>query len=59
MANPKYTVTFFMKKEDGETVPFEKLTEEELKKFQENGRKRLTEWGNRYFANHPEIYETL
>lgn len=59
MANPKYTVTYYMMKEDGETVPLESLTEQERQKFEENARKRLESWGNRYFGQHPELYDTL
>lgn len=59
MADPKYKVTFYMEKEDGEIVPFEELTPEELKRFQEKGAERLSSWGNRYFGQHTEIYETL
>ncbi|MCM1544728.1 MAG: hypothetical protein NC110_05445 [Ruminococcus sp.] len=59
MAKPKYTVTLWMAKENGEEVPFDSLTPEEKKKFEENAGKRLSSTLNRYFAQHPEQYEAL
>lgn len=44
----------YMILEDGSTVPFEDLTEEQRRRFRENATKRLSERMSDYYTQHPE-----
>lgn len=50
------SVVGFMILEDGSTVPFEDLTEEQREAWRANCCKRLSERMSDYFTNHPEEY---
>ena len=54
-----FTVHYAVKKQDGNIVPLDSLTPEEKADLETNIKQRLSNWGNRYFAQHPEIYDTL
>ncbi len=44
----------YMILEDGSTVPFEDLTEEQRRRFRENAARRLSENMSDYYTQHPE-----
>lgn len=44
----------YMILEDGSTVPFEDLTEEQRRRFRENAARRLSENMSGYYTQHPE-----
>lgn len=49
----------YMILEDGSTVPFEDLTQEQLQRFRENATRRLTERMSDYYTQHPDEYAHL
>ena len=49
----------YMILEDGSTVPFEDLTQEQLQRFRENATRRLTERMSDYYTQHPDEYAKL
>ena len=49
----------YMLMEDGSTVPFDELTEEQREKFRENAAKRLSENMSAYYAAHLDEYARL
>ena len=44
----------YMILEDGSTVPFEELTEEQRRRFRENAQQRLSERMSDYYTQHPQ-----
>lgn len=44
---------------DGAAKPFEKLTDEELKKLRKNAKQRLSNSLSLYFTQHPEEYQNV
>lgn len=53
------TVVSFMILEDGSTVPFEKLTEEQKQSWREACCRRLSTRLDAYYSKHPEEYAKL
>ena len=49
----------YMILEDGSTVPFEDLTAEQRRRFQENATQRLSERMSDYYTQHPEEWIKL
>lgn len=49
----------YMILEDGSTVPFEDLSEEQLQRFRKNAAQRLTERMSDYYTQHPEEFAML
>lgn len=49
----------YMILEDGSTVPFEDLTQEQLQRFRKNATRRLTERMSDYYTQHPDEYAQL
>lgn len=45
--------------EDGRAVPFEELTEDELKRWRENAARRLSESMSDYYTQHPDEFARL
>lgn len=59
MPKATYTVRCFLTREDGKTVPFENLAEEEKSEVFSKMSERLGENMSRYFNQHPSEYESL
>ena len=49
----------YMILEDGSTVPFEDLTEEQRRRFRENAAEQLSQRMSDYYTQHPEEFERL
>lgn len=56
---PMYTVESYLLYEDGTTVPFNSLTEEEKEAWRQRASERLSKAMTRYFEAHPDEYEKL
>ncbi|MBQ8503029.1 MAG: hypothetical protein IJ491_01995 [Clostridia bacterium] len=59
MAKTEYTVKSFLDKENGESVDFYSITQEEKKDVFASWRKRLSENMSRYYSQHLDEYEKL
>ena len=55
----KLNFVCYMILEDGSTVPFEDLTEEQRRRFRENATQRLSEHMSDYYTQHPEEWKKL
>ncbi len=53
-ARPELSFVCYMILEDGSTVPFEDLTEEQRQRFRENAQQRLSERMSDYYTQHPQ-----
>ena len=53
------TFAVYMILEDGSTVPWEELTEEQIRRFRENAARRLSETMSDYYTQHPDEYRAL
>lgn len=49
----------YMILEDGSTVPFEDLTEEQRQRFRESAKERLSARMSDYYTQHPTEFEAL
>lgn len=53
------TYTLKLKLPDGNVVPWEELTEEQIENWRAEATERSRKYLNAYYANHPEEYDLL